>query len=367
MAINYYEELGVSKGATADEIKKAYRKLARKYHPDVNPGDKTAEEKFKKISEAYGVLSNDEKRKQYDSIGHDAFVSGGQGYDFSGANYDDIRSTFGGFDIDDLFGDFFGGGRRRTSARNRVTKGEDIFYSVRVPFNDVINGNEYEISLNHTVSCSDCGGKGGEKKTCSACNGTGKISRGKGGFGVSSPCSSCGGTGETTSKHCSSCNGRGHRDSSERIKVRIPKGVDKNSKIRVAGKGDAGLNGGPSGDLYIVTNVQDHPVYRREGDNLYVDVEVDMFEAALGTKIEVPTPYGSVNMTIPAGTQSGQKFRLKSRGVPMLKGNETGDLYLVINVKIPAMTLESDREAMQSIMGKYATNSREELLRKGKL
>lgn len=368
MARDYYEELGVQRGATADEIKKAYRKLARKYHPDVNPGDKTAEDRFKKISEAYGVLSNDEKRRQYDSVGHDAFVSGGQGYDFSGANFDDIRNTFGGgFDFDDIFGDIFGGGRRSAAGKNRVMRGDDLYYNVRVPFYDVINGNEYELNINHSVSCSECGGKGGEKKACPTCGGTGQTSRNKGGFFVGSVCSSCGGSGQVTVKQCSACRGKGQVESKERIKVRIPKGVDKNSKIRIPGKGNAGLNGGASGDLYIVTNVQDHPVYRREGDNLYVDVELDMFEAALGEKIEAPTPYGAVTLNIPAGTQPGQKMRLKGKGVPSLKGSGTGDLYLVMNVKIPAVAYEADREALREMMHKYATNAREELLKKGKI
>jgi molecular chaperone DnaJ len=366
MARDYYEELGVQKGADADEIKKAYRKLARKYHPDVNPGDKTAEDKFKKVSEAYGVLSNEEKRRQYDSVGHDAFISGGQGYDFSGANFDDIRTTFGGFDVDDIFGDIFGG-RRSAGKTSRVMRGDDLYYNMRIPFYDVINGNEYEISINHTVSCPECGGKGGEKKTCPNCGGTGQSSRNKGGFFVGSVCANCGGSGQVTVKQCAGCHGKGHRDSKERIKVRIPKGVDKNSKIRVPNKGNAGINGGGAGDLYIVTNVQDHPVYRREGDNLYVDIDINMFEAALGEKIEAPTPYGAVTLNIPAGTQPGQKFRLKGKGVPMLKGGGTGDLYLVMNLKIPAVAFEADREALKEMMKKYATNARDEILRKGKL
>lgn len=364
MARDYYEELGVNKSASADEIKKAYRKLARKYHPDVNPGDKAAEDQFKKISEAYGVLSDEEKRKQYDSIGHDTFVSGGQGYDFSGANFEDIKNTFGGFE--DIFGDLFGG-RRSNASRNRPVKGEDLYYNMRIPFYDAIHGNEYEIDVNHTVSCSECGGKGGDKKTCPTCNGTGQTSRNRGGFFVGSVCTSCGGTGEVTVKQCPKCHGRGETESKERIKVRIPKGVDKNSKIRVSGKGNAGARGGASGDLYIVTNVQDSPVYKREGDNLYVDVEMDMFEVSLGTKIEAPTPYGPVSLSIPAGTQPGQKFRLRGKGVPMLKGGGTGDLYLVIDVKIPAVAYEADRNSLKEMMTKYATNAREELLKKGKL
>lgn len=369
MARDYYEILGLTKSATADEIKKAYRKLARKYHPDVNQGDKGAEDKFKEISEAYSVLSDADKRKQYDSLGHDAFKSGGHGYDFSGANFEDLKNHFGGFDFGDIFGDMFGGagggrsGRRTTAPR----KGEDIHYTIQIPLKDAIFGNEYEISVNHTESCKSCGGKGGDRAVCPTCKGTGQsVSSQRGMFGIS-PCSACRGTGEIVKNVCSSCRGSGYTNKQEKIKFKIPKGVDKNSKIRVPGKGNAGPNGGSAGDLYIITNVTDHPVYERQGDNLYVNVEVDMFEAALGEKINVPTPYGTISMNIPAGTQPGQKFRVRDKGVPGLNKSHTGDLYVVIQVTIPQIAQGADRDALKEMHKKYMTGQRDKLIEKARL
>lgn len=367
MARDYYETLGIPKGSSADEIKKAYRKLARKYHPDVNPGDKAAEDKFKEISEAYGVLGDEEKKKQYDSLGHDAFKSGGHGYDFSGANFEDIKDHFGGFDFGDIFGDIFGGGGGRTRRSNAPRKGEDIHYTIQIPFKDAIQGNEYELAVNHTQSCKSCGGKGGDRIACTTCGGSGQaVNSQRNMFGVS-PCPTCKGSGEILTNVCSSCRGSGYTNKQEKIKVKIPKGVDKNSKIRVPGKGNAGRNGGPQGDLYIITNVKDHEVYERKGDNLYVTVDVDMFEAALGEKINVPTPYGTISMNIPAGTQPGQKFRIKNKGVPALGKNHTGDLYVVINVSIPQVAQESDREALKEMQKKYMTGERDKLIEKARL
>jgi molecular chaperone DnaJ len=246
-------------------------------------------------------------------------------------------------------------------------RGDDLYYTLPTPFYDVINGNDYELNINHTINCTTCGGKGGEKGTCSACGGKGKRTQGRGGMYINTTCPTCGGTGQVTVKQCAKCHGKGHINVKERIKVKIPKGVDKNSKIRIQGKGNAGMNGGPQGDLYIITNVAEHTVFRREGDNLYVDVDIDMFEAALGHKIEVPTPYGNVSLNIPAGTQPGQKFRLKGKGVPKLKGGGHGDLYLVMKVNIPAVAVNDDRESLKHMMTKYASNAREELLKKGKI
>jgi len=368
MARDYYEVLGVQKGSTADEIKKAYRKMARKYHPDVNPGDSAAEDKFKEISEAYGVLSDAEKKKQYDSLGHDAFKSSGQGYDFSGSNFEDIKNHFGGgFDFGDLFGDIFGGGGGRSRRSRAPRKGEDIHYTIQIPFKDAIFGNEYEIAVNHTESCKSCGGKGGDKSTCTACNGSGHTMTQQRGMVGMAPCQTCKGSGEITKNVCSVCRGSGYSNKQEKIKVKIPKGVDKNSKIRVAGKGNAGTNGGPQGDLYIITNVKDHELYERKGDNLYVNVDVDMFEASLGDKISIPTPYGTINMNIPAGTQPGQKFRIKNKGVPGLGKNTVGDLYVVIKVNIPSIAQESDRESLKEMHKKYMTGERDKLIEKARL
>lgn len=302
MAKNYYDVLGVSKSATGDEIKKAYRNLARKYHPDVNKDDKDAETKFKEVSEAYAVLSDKEKKAQYDSMGHDAFTNSGQGYNFNNMNYEDMRNfNFGGFNLDDILGDLFGGGgfsSHRQSTRPR--KGENIQYSLAISFADVINGNEYELNVD-----------------------------------------------------------------GERIKVKIPAGVDNSSKIRLTGKGHPGISGGAKGDLYITPKIPVHPVYKREGSDLSIDVEIDMFEAALGAKIQVPTPYGPVHLNIPAGAQDGKKFRLKGRGVPQIKGSGRGDLYVITRLVIPEIKSEEDRKQLEELMARYKRPNRDSLLVKG--
>jgi molecular chaperone DnaJ len=370
MSRDFYEILGVSKSSSADEIKKAYRKLARKYHPDVNPGNAEAETKFKEISEAYSVLGDEKQRKQYDSLGHNAFKAGGHGHDFSGSNFEDIRDHFGGFDIGDIFGDMFGGGGGRGAGRRRSDaprRGKDINYTINIPFKDAIFGNEYEIAINHSVSCQTCGGKGGEKATCTTCKGSGQDMRSQAGMFGMAPCQTCRGTGQITKNICGKCGGAVYTNAQEKIKVKIPKGVDKNSKIRIPGKGNAGANGGPQGDLYIITNIADHEVFERKGNNLYVKVDVDMFEAALGEKINIPTPHGTISMNIPAGTQPDQKFRIKNKGVPSLKGNAVGDLYVVINVKVPQVAVENDRNALKEMKGKYMTNDREKLIEKARL
>ncbi|PLX69557.1 MAG: molecular chaperone DnaJ [Denitrovibrio sp.] len=366
MARDYYEILELSKGASAEEIKKAYRKLARKYHPDVNSGDDTAEAKFKEVSEAYSVLSDTEKKQQYDSLGHDAFKNGGHGHDFSGANFDDIRNHFGG-GFGDIFGDLFGGGGGRGRRSHAPRKGEDIHYTVQVPFKDTIMGNEYELAINHTESCKPCGGKGGDRSTCSACGGSGQTMSNQRGMIGMAPCSVCKGTGETLQNVCNTCRGSGYSNKQEKIKVKIPKGVSNDSKIRVPNKGNAGKNGGPQGDLYIITNVQEHEVFKRQGNNVFVDVDMDMFEAALGEKIIVPTPFGTISMNIPAGTQPGQKFRVKGKGVPGLGKSHDGDLYVVIKISIPAITQEDDRKTLSEIQKKYTTGEREKLIEKARL
>lgn len=359
---NYYEVLGVSKTASQEEIKKAYRSMARKYHPDINKEDKNAEAKFKKVSEAYAVLSDPEKKSQYDSLGHDAFTSGGQGYDFSNMNYEDMRNfNFGGMSMEDLLGDLFGGSRRRST---RPVRGVDIQYSLAITFSDVIHGNEYQLNLNHTTICSVCKGKGGEKITCPTCKGTGMSSKSQNLFGMGT-CEQCHGDGMVLKSRCSACGGRGEVSANERIKIKIPAGVDTNSKIRIAGKGNAGENGGSNGDLYIIPKVPKHPVYERDGYNLSLKVDIDMFEATLGAKVQVPTPYGAVQLSIPAGTQEGQKFRMKDRGVPKLKGGGKGDLYVITHIVIPEITSEKDQETLRELMKKYAHPDRDELLRKG--
>jgi molecular chaperone DnaJ len=369
MAKDYYDILGVSKSASAEEIKKVYRKLARKYHPDVNPGNKDAEEKFKKISEAYAVLSDPEKRKQYDTLGSEAFASSGQGYDFSGVNFEDLKNfRFGNFAFDDLFGDIFGSNsKRKAAARANEKSGEDIYYTISIPFKDVIFGGEYEIGVTRKISCKSCLGRGGEVSKCGVCGGSGYVRQASGFFSLNAECPNCHGRGEIIHQKCAKCSGVGIQANYEKIKFKIPKGVDNNSKIRISGKGNEGIGESNSGDLYVITNVIPHPLYRRIGDNLYIDVDVDMFEAALGSKITVPTPYGPVSINIPAGSNPGQKFRIRGKGVPHLKGGDSGDLYIVINVIIPQIAMDDDRKILKELMHRYNAANRENLLDKGRL
>jgi molecular chaperone DnaJ len=361
--MDYYEILGLSKSAKPEEIKKAYRSLARKYHPDVNK-DKSAEKKFKEISEAYAVLSDPQKKDEYDRLGHDNFTKSGQGYDFNNMNYEDLRNfNFGGMNLDDLLGDILGGGR---SARKSTSpaKGSDIQYSVEVSLSDIINGAEAEFNLTRTITCPTCKGKGGDRAKCPVCKGAGQTSSNS--F-FASVCQKCGGEGYIKTNRCAKCGGNGEMLRSERIKVKIPKGVDNNSKIRLRGKGNAGRNGGPSGDLYIIPKIAAHPVYERDGDNINLKVDIDMFEALLGAKIQVPTPYGAVSISIPAATQEGQKFRLKGRGIPKSKGAVNGDLFVQVHINIPTITNEADKQELLALMAKYSRPDRTELIRKGTL
>ena len=359
---DYYEVLGVAKTATADEIKSAYRKLAMKYHPDRNPGDKAAEEKFKEAAEAYDVLHDPEKRQRYDQFGHAGF-SGGQGgfggYGAGGMSMDDIFAAFG-----DLFGgrmhggggfggfeEFFAGGHRQADPTG-PQRGDDMTFRLDIDFDEAIFGSERTIDITLPAQCSDCGGTGaaaGSKRvTCKTCGGRGVVVGGSGFFQVRQTCPTCGGEGSVIEKPCRKCRGTGHVSAPQHISLKIPAGVDDGSRLRLAGKGGGGLRGGPNGDLYVQIAVKKSDLFEREGQELGVDVPVSPVLAALGGEVEVPTPEGAARLKIPAGTPNGKLFRLRGKGVPSLRGGSPGDLTARIVFEVPANLDRKQREALEN-------------------
>jgi molecular chaperone DnaJ len=358
---DYYDVLGVRRDASQDDIKKAYRRLARKYHPDLNPGNKDAEKKFKEINEAYSVLSDPKKRSEYDRLGHAAFESGPgfegfRTYDFTGEGF-----NFGGFG--DIFSDFFGS--TGTGFREAGIKGADLVAKVALTLEEAFNGTTKPITFAHDVSCNRCGGKGArEFSTCTRCGGTGKINTRKGFFSIGQTCPSCGGEGRKAKDLCPECHGRGSVHKTETIKVKIPAGVDSGSRVRLRGKGEAGRAGGPAGDLYIEIEIIKHPLFKREGNDIYVDVPVTVPEAVLGSKIEVPTIEGITKMKLPPGTQGGQKFRLKGKGFYSPKTGKRGDQYVVIRIVVPGKISASDKELIKRMETLYKENPRQRLVKK---
>jgi molecular chaperone DnaJ len=352
---DYYEVLGVNKDASEAEIKKAFRKLARKYHPDVNPGNKIAEHKFKEMNEAYEVLSDAKKRQQYDQFGHAAFGGGygpeaGPGPGFGGFRPGTEYSGGGNFEgFGDIFGDLFG---QRGRPRGPL-KGEDTTYAVEVDLEDAIYGKTMQVDLRREVTCTTCGGSGAQpgttRRTCPTCGGSGRISQGKGFMQIAQPCPTCRGEGTINPNPCRTCGGRGIVSKSERINVKIPPGVDNGSKIRVAGMGGPGEQGGPPGDVYIITKVRPHPYFERRGDNLYSEARITVKEAALGDKIEIPTVDGMVSMTVPPGVQTGQQLKLKGKGVPHLGGGGVGDHYVTLKVVTPTGLGEREKELLREL------------------
>lgn len=338
---DFYSVLGVARGASEQDIRRAYRKLARKHHPDVNPGNKAAEAKFKEISEAYGVLSDPEKRRRYDQFGHEAFAAGAQGappggrsggFDFRGFDFGS-----GGFgDLGDLLSGFFG--QQEHARPSGLGRGEDLHYSLDINFEDAVRGLSTEINLQKHSRCDRCGGTGARPgsplDTCPDCGGSGRL-RSRGLLRTSQACPRCGGNGKVSREACPACGGRGLAFGTERIAVRIPPGVDTGSRVRLQGKGEPGPNGGPPGDLYIITRVRPHPVLERKGDNLYMEVPITITEAALGARVEVPTVDGTTTMRIPPETSSGQVFRLRGKGVPHLKGGGQGDQFVTVKIAAP--------------------------------
>lgn len=355
---DYYEILGVDKKASQDEIKKAFRKLARKYHPDLNPGDKTSEQKFKELNEAYGVLSDEKKRAEYDQFGRSSFEGGGPGFDYrtytSGDSFD-----FGGFG--DIFSDVFGaGGRGATYAM----RGPDMVMGLELSIEEAFSGVTKPISFVREASCKACGGTGAETyQQCDKCRGTGKVSSTKGFFRTSQQCGACAGTGRKSTKVCGACGGNGTTMRTESLKVRIPAGADNGSKIRLKGMGGAGQGGGPAGDLQIEITVRDHPIFKRKGDNILVDIPVTIGEAALGAKIEVPTIDGTAAMTLPPGTQGGQKFKLSGKGFPSTKTGRRGDQLVTIHIAVPKKITDRARAALQEVEALYGESPRKGMVK----
>jgi molecular chaperone DnaJ len=340
-----YDTLGVSKTASQEEIKKAYRKLARQYHPDRNPGDAAAEERFKEVQTAYDVLSDQEKRKQYDAFGNGRGPGlGGQPFNF------DVG------DLGDLFGNLFGGGGfggRAQRARPQPVRGVDLETTVNLSFEDSLKGVDVKIPVEVTVACRTCGGSGAEPGTapviCPECNGRGVKAENQGFFALSQPCPRCRGNGTVIEKPCRTCSGTGRERRTKRYSVKIPAGVKDGTRIRLKGKGEPGESGGPPGDLYVVTRVGESAQYERRGDDLVVDVPVTYPQAALGASVEVPTPDGPVSLKVPAGSHDGKLLRIRGRGAPRLKGSGKGDVLARLRIVVPSKPSKKERELLEEL------------------
>jgi molecular chaperone DnaJ len=355
MARNPYEVLGVPKNASDDDIKKAYRKLAREYHPDRNPGDNGAEDRFKEVQGAYDVLRDPEKRRAYDTFG-DASARGfpGAGPDLGGMRFEEFDLS----NLGDLLGGMFGGARR--SAGRQPVRGNDLETHVRISFEDSLAGVQVRVPVEVETACSVCHGTGAEPGTapvtCPQCGGRGVVSDAQGLFAFSQPCPRCRGNGTIVEKPCRNCRGSGRERVTKRYAVKVPAGAKTGTRIRLKGKGESGVNGGPSGDLYVVVDVEPSLLYERRGSDLVLEVPVTYAEAALGASVEIPTPDGPVSLKVPSGTESGKLLRVKGRGVPHLKGSGRGDLLARINVTVPKKLTKAEREALES----YQQVSREE-------
>ena len=359
---DYYEVLGVAKDATADQIKSAYRKLAMKYHPDRNPDNPDAKAKFQEASEAYEVLSNPEKRQRYDQFGHQGVNFGPGGFDF-GRDF----SHFQDIDLGDILGSFFGhmggggfsgfgdffGGRRQRVDPNAPVRGDDMTMELEVDFEEAMFGSERSLDLNLPDQCPECGGtgaaKGAKRVTCPSCGGRGHVVAGGGFFQVRQTCPTCGGMGTTVERPCPHCGGTGQTRAKRTLALRIPRGVDTGSRLRIAGKGAGGLRGGEPGDLYVQLRVRPSEIYEREGPDLAVRVPVSPLKAALGGEVEVPTPDGVANLRLPAGTPNGKLFRLRGKGMPDLRGGMAGDLVAQVVFEVPQRLTGKQRGLMEDI------------------
>lgn len=359
---DYYEVLGVEKGATDDEIKKAYRKLAKKYHPDMNPGDKEAEQKFKEANEAYEVLSDSQKRSRYDAYGHAGVdpsygAGGGGGY----AGFD------GGFgDISDIFESFFGGmGGMGGGARRRGPQpGSDIQMSMAISFEEAAFGVTRQVDVPKIDQCDACGGSGAERGTtaekCPTCNGTGQVRVSQrtafGSFSTARPCTNCGGTGKIIKSPCKQCGGKGKVRRTRKVDVHIPAGIDDGQTVYLRGQGNAGDQGAPAGDLLVTVTVRPHPIFERQGSDVYCEIPITFTQAALGAEIEVPTLYGKVSYTVPEGTQTGTMFRLRDKGMPRVQGSGKGSQFVTVTVEVPKKLNNRQKELLRELESLESTS-----------
>ncbi len=339
MPQDYYETLGIQKGASADEIKKAYRKMAMKYHPDQNQGDDTAEAKFKEVNAAYDVLKDDQKRAAYDQFGHAAFEQGGGGAGGPFGGFQQGAGGFGGFG--DIFEEMFGGGMGGgASARGGAMRGADLQYGLDITLEEAYEGHSETITIQVQDTCNSCDGTGAEAgqkpTTCPTCGGAGRVRMQQGFFTVERTCSTCGGTGSIIKDPCKTCDGAGRVRREKTLKVNIPKGIEAGRRIRLTGEGEAGVKGGPSGDLYILVDIKSHSFFKRDGAHIHCRVPIAMTTATLGGDIEVPTIDGKKSkVKIPGGTQTGQRFRLREKGMPVMRSSTFGDMYIEIFVETP--------------------------------
>ena len=353
---DYYETLGVAKDASERDIKKAYKRLAMKYHPDRTQGDKEKEETFKQIKEAYEVLNDDQKRAAYDQYGHAAFEQGGMG---GGGGFD------GGADFGDIFGDVFGdifGGGRRGGGGSRARRGADLRYNLEMTLEEAVKGKSVEIKVPTYVSCEPCDGTGAKKgtsaKTCSTCHGHGQVQMRQGLFAVQQTCPTCGGKGKVITDPCNSCHGQGRVQKTKTLNAKIPAGVDTGDRIRLSGEGEAGEHGAPAGDLYVQVNVKEHPIFVRDENHLYCEVPISFATAALGGEIEVPTLGGKVKLKVPKETQTGKMFRMRGKGVKSVRSSSAGDLMCKVVVETPVNLTGDQVDLLRQLESKMDASSK---------